>query len=915
MKKNLPYLKYVAQTIVCFVLLMMTWMNVVSAQVIQFNSSGGTTATNGLRVYINDTTQLQVRRLNSNGSVGGQVYNSSVIPPSSALDNGVFLRANNIMYGPSHNVGGGYNPAGGNYNSRSWVSTTSPANPSSNGVQQTASMNLGVTSGPQVNIVWKYTTPLDFITADVTVTIPSAFPVNAANPVRYFHVVDTYLGGSDNGCGFVMTDGNGKRVVGTYPPPSGTTCPSSTSIPSGVSVVESFRSRSNPAHPNGFFNGYCAVNYASFYNSSGSSTQNCFIGSTFPLQNQIATTFIDTGIGIHYEFTSPGTYTFSYDFVIGSTSVPSYDHIEITHDGSATLCPETLTVQACTSSTVPCPVANIVSTGVLQGNVTLTPTATGVTFSPTSFSIGGSSSVSGSTANVNLQATSASAGTYTLGATITNGTIPLNGTKCVIGNTAASCSLIISNTACVSKFDCIETGVSVNTTRNPLHTKLAGTAFSFDVVALTSTGAIATTYTGTPTVELYDSSTAPVCSSATALSGSSQVLTMAAANNGRKTINALTLANAYKKLSCRVRDATANVTTCSSDSFTVRPSSLTVTSATANVNGDPTNGSSTTTATYMKAGDASLPGVNNFNLNAVTGVLGYDGTPAVVPSLTEWQSPPSSGPPSGGRPAPGVGTVAGAFAAALPTTGTATGSQFTYNEVGYFRFNTNGVADTTYADNSSDIANGDCTLDYSNTAVGGKYGCYLGNANPSNYFGRFVPNHFTMTSGSVLAACTAGGFTYMDQPFAVNAVVEAKNSAGIRTQNYSGTFARSTVSPQLNNSTITTSRLALNTAPGFQAWLGGVYTFQGTSITRLGNPDGPYDNLLFGLQVTDSDSILMRDRDLNPGGSACTVDSSNMSNGTCTAKIILGSSPTKSALDVRAWKMLRVAKCWHCLSI
>lgn len=870
-------------------LVMLFFMSAASAQVIQFNSTGGSNTTNGLKIFISDTSQLQVNRFNSNsGSTGGQVYSPNVTPPNASLDNGVFLRANNVMYGPAHNVGGGYNPAGGNYNSRTWVSTTSPANPSSNGVQQTATMNLGVNSGPQVNIVWKYTTPLDFLTAEVTVTIPAGFPISASNPVRYYHVVDTYLGGSDNGCGFVLTDSNSKRVIGTYPPPNGTSCPSSTSIPAGVSIVESFRSRTNPRRADGFFDGYCAVGYSSFYNASGSSTQNCFIGSSFPLQNQISTSYVDTGIGINYQFTTTGTFTFSYDFVIGSTTVPTYDHLEITHDGSITLCPETLTVKACTSSTVPCPLANIVNTGVLQGNVTLSPTASGVTFSPTSFSIGGSGSTSGATANVILQATAASAGSYTLGATITSGTIPLNGTKCVVNGLAASCNLTIANTACVSKFDCIETGLTVNTTRNPLHTKLAGTAFSFDVVALTATGAVATTYTGSPTVELYDSSTAPVCSSATALSGSSQVLTMVAANNGRKTISALTLPNAYKKLACRVRDTVANVTTCSSDSFTVRPSSLTVTSATANVNGDSTNGSSTTTATYMKAGDASLPGVNNFNLNAVTGVLGYDGTPAVVPSLTEWQ-----GAPSGGRAAPGVGTVAGAFAAALPTTGIATGSQFTYNEVGYFRFKTNGVADTTYADNSSDIANGDCTLDYSNSLVGGKYGCYFGNTNASNYFGRFVPNHFTMTSGSVLAACTAGGFTYMDQPFAVNAVVQAQNSAGIKTQNYSGTFVRSTVSPQFNNSAISATRLTLNSGATYQTWLGGAYTFQGTSITRLANPDGPYDNLLFGLQVTDSDGILLRDRNLNPGGSACTVDSSNMSNGTCTAKTILGSSPTK----------------------
>ena len=51
------------------------------------------------------------------------------------------------------------------------------------------------------------------------------------------------------------------------------------------------------------------------------------------MSNTITTTLQDTGIGISYDFTAPGTYTFSYDFVIGSTTVPPYDHIEIRHDG------------------------------------------------------------------------------------------------------------------------------------------------------------------------------------------------------------------------------------------------------------------------------------------------------------------------------------------------------------------------------------------------------------------------------------------------------------------------------------------------------------------------------------------------------------------------------------------------------
>jgi len=60
------------------------------AVTIQFNSTGGTTSTNGLHFYIEDTTHIQVRRLNNTG----QVYSPTATPPSANLDNGIFIRAN-----------------------------------------------------------------------------------------------------------------------------------------------------------------------------------------------------------------------------------------------------------------------------------------------------------------------------------------------------------------------------------------------------------------------------------------------------------------------------------------------------------------------------------------------------------------------------------------------------------------------------------------------------------------------------------------------------------------------------------------------------------------------------------------------------------------------------------------------------
>lgn len=716
------------------------------ATVVEFNSTGGTTSTNGLHFYIDDSTQIQVRRLNNTG----QVYQPATLPPSTNVDNGIFLRANGLVYGPDHNVAT-FTPTGGMYSTRS-ITATSPANPSSSGVEQNATSNFGISSGPQVIVNWKYTTPFDFITAEVTLVIPAAYAISAANPVRYYHAFDTYLGGSDNGCGVRYIDTNGKQVVGTYPPASGTTCPSSTSIPTGVSVVESFRERSGLT-----FSNYCTSSWDSFWVNG---TTNCSILQSANMSNNIATTYQDTGIGIQYNFTAPGTYTFSYDFVVGSFLVPPYDHLEIRHPGTANLCATDFTVLACTSSTVPCPAANIVNTGTLTGSLTNTPASPTITETPSTFTLGSSAS----TATVSMLGSSPG-GTYTLSATGLS-TLPLNGTKCWNTSTGtASCTYVINNNPCVKDFECLETGVTYNnltstpSARNPLYTKLAGTGFKFDVAALQASGAISTTYTASSnvTVELFDDSTSPqpTCSAYTSPIAS-QAITFAAGDSGRKTLSTnFSIANAYRKLRCRVRDNNLSpvVYGCSSDNFAVRPTNFTVSSS---ANAD-NAGVSTTATPIVKAG-------SNFSLTAAAGLTGYNGTPSIDNTKLSAHSGALQ-----------VGTLTGNFNAA--SAGTATGATFNYGEVGYFRFAANGVYDDTFT--AVDSALGDCASGFA--ASGSKYGCNFGNSVTTNYFGRFIPDHFDTL---VTQGCSTGSFTYSAQPF--NTQITARNLGATVTQNYDG---------------------------------------------------------------------------------------------------------------------------------
>lgn len=337
------------------------------------------------------------------------------------------------------------------------------------------------------------------------------------------------------------------------------------------------------------------------------------------------------------------------------------------------------------------------------------------------------------------------------------------------------CDADLTFLSCVSGFECLATGVAhtnlatASGGRNPLYTRLAGTAFGFDVVALDPAGNRLTTYAAAAdsavTVELVDGSGSTACASRTALTpAASQTLTFTQAaqptEQGRKGVS-FTVARAYPELRCRVTDSnvTPAVQSCSSDSFALRPASLTIAST---ANADPAGGNTTATP-RVKAG-------SSFTLSAASGVAGYTGTPKVDAGKLEAHAG-----------AVQTGTLSGTFGAAAAATGTASGSAFAYSEVGYFRFAAQGIYDDAFT--AVDSAAGDCTDDFSNSAVSGRYGCKFGNTAASDHVGRFVPDHFDT---EVTHAC--GSFTYSGQPFPFRAF--ARNGSGATTQNYAGSFAR-----------------------------------------------------------------------------------------------------------------------------
>uniref|UniRef100_E6QW16 DUF7305 domain-containing protein n=1 Tax=mine drainage metagenome TaxID=410659 RepID=E6QW16_9ZZZZ len=139
------------------------------------------------------------------------------------------------------------------------------------------------------------------------------------------------------------------------------------------------------------------------------------------------------------------------------------------------------------------------------------------------------------------------------GAVISGGQVQLNNTAIIYGTTQQN-QVATMNTTCtgggggatVGGFNAFETSTAANATTGLLYTKLAGTPFGFDVVALQTGGtAVASGFAGTVKVELVDYSAAPATCAAAPLIQSVGTLTFATANAGRMTVPSTTVAAAW----------------------------------------------------------------------------------------------------------------------------------------------------------------------------------------------------------------------------------------------------------------------------------------------------------------------------------------------------------------------------------
>jgi MSHA biogenesis protein MshQ len=368
-----------------------------------------------------------------------------------------------------------------------------------------------------------------------------------------------------------------------------------------------------------------------------------------------------------------------------------------------------------------------------------------------------------------------------------------------------------------------------STTPNPgaitgrIFTKLAGTSFSLDVVAIVS-GAQQTAFTNTVQVDLVTGSTGGLnCPGTPAtIAGTTQSVSV---TSGRGTTGSFNVATAYRDVRVRIRYPVASptVTSCSTDNFSIRPTLFTVTS---------TNATQTGTS-----GTPAIKTGANFNLTAAS-IAGYDGTPSI--DNTKVVGTPTAG------------TLGGSFGAAPVGTGTASGASFFYSEVGNFGLNADAVRDTAFT--SVDPSATDCIgSSTSNTLSGGKYGCWVGSnavaqTTGVSGFGRFIPDNFNVayTTAPVFGA-VCGTFTYVGTRFTYPTAVmtvTARNGTNngltnAPTVNYAGAYMK------LSNAAGT----SLNQAP---------YNTQGGRYTRFDALGGGATPALdtSGLPATTADPAI-----------------------------------------------------------
>ena len=501
--------------------------------------------------------------------------------------------------------------------------------------------------------------------------------------------------------------------------------------------------------------------------------------------------------------------------------------------GSITLVNEATAVSlTSTSGTV-----TIQYSSYVCGDVT---TKTGPIYLYNSGQVGGN--ITSTSGNISLQWMSRVGGSVTTGGTITKDSTSTTSDASLV---IASCTGLVTSTP--SGFNAFESSTASSSTTGVIQTKIAGSTFSLDIVALNgTTSQLYTIFAGTVTVDLVDGSSSSACSARSAL-GNSGTVTFATGNAGRLTANfpaGYSSSNAWRDVQVRMtyqQSSSSKVVACSTDHFAIRPASLSVAVTDTDWVTAGTSRTLDTTVTHKAGQPFTITATAKNSASAVT--TNYSGQPSAV--ITQYVSPTTCS---------GSGCTLTTSFSSSSSSGTVISSASTYSEVGNIQIQ---LQDSSFA-----------SIDASDTSDSGRI-----ITSSLITIGRFIPDHFALTTSTVTPGCSSGNFTYMSQPFsAFTYAIKAQNASNILTQNYDG--SRATVALVAENSDSGTNLASRLTAPT-GTWSSGTYTVTTDSSNPLAfrrrntasdattAPDGPFDSLQLGVKVTDTDGVLLAGLNMN----------------------------------------------------
>lgn len=326
--------------------------------------------------------------------------------------------------------------------------------------------------------------------------------------------------------------------------------------------------------------------------------------------------------------------------------------------------------------------------------------------------------------------------------------------------------------------------------------------------------------------------------------------------------------------------------TGSSNQFVVKPSALNLTLGTCADGSANPAASSASGGKFCRAGQSFSASVSAVGSGGV--VTPSFGRETVPESVTL-----SAVLPSGLGLSNNPGLINGSIPGASFSNGVATVSNLSWNEAGVIQLSAK-LTDSDY-------------LGAGTVADGG----------PVNV-GRFYPDHFTVSSTSLIHGCSARGYTYWGQDFSTSFTLTAQSQGNTPTQNYSGSFAKLGLSSysgfvfSANAGSLTQGA----TAPASAGWNNGVATVTAYhQFSRPASPATPFNPVISALPV-DSDGVTF-------ASAAAVGSASNGSDGVASLRYgrlqlsnVFGSDKTSLSLPVTAqywngtvWQMNGLDSC------